>query len=200
MSPSMFVLAMDDGSAWVRGITIATIIVLAYGAALWIAMVVWVYRDAAGRTASPLWRAGAAGMVLVANIPGMLLYLALRPQEPLVESFNRQLEAEAFLREVSRDATCTSCRRTVEADYAFCPYCTARLQTPCDACARLLQASWTLCPYCGAGATGPARAERASERTRPSAPAAAAAPTAAAARAARRPRQQPLHGPAGAGS
>jgi RNA polymerase subunit RPABC4/transcription elongation factor Spt4 len=148
-APSYF-LALDDSSTWIRGVTIATIIVLSYVAAIWLAMITWAYRDASQRMTAPWMRWAAAGLVAAFNIPGLLLYLAIRPPEPLVESYNRQLEAEAFLREVSKDAKCTACQRSVEAAYAFCPYCTAQLQAPCTACERLLRASWTMCPYCAA--------------------------------------------------
>jgi RNA polymerase subunit RPABC4/transcription elongation factor Spt4 len=201
MSSLTLILALDDGSAWIRGLTIATLIVLAYVLALWAAMVVWTYRDAAGRTVSPALRWGATALVAVANVPGILLYLAIRPREPLVESFNRQLEAEAFLREVSRDATCTTCRRTVEADYAYCPYCTAQLQAPCTACERLLRATWTLCPYCAAPRAGDTPAPAVAPTPLPSRGPIAAGrmqPRSTAPRITPLPDAPPLTGPAGA--
>jgi RNA polymerase subunit RPABC4/transcription elongation factor Spt4 len=202
MSSPLVILALDSGSAWIRGLTIASVIVLAYLLTLWVAMVAWTYRDASGRTVSPMMRWGSAALVAIANIPGILLYLAIRPREPLVESFNRQLEAEAFLREVSRDATCTSCRRTIEADYAYCPYCTAQLQSPCTACDRLLRATWTLCPYCATPRTSqpasrPAAAAVAATSRGPIA-AGAMQPWPSAPRITPLTEVQPLTGPAGA--
>lgn len=148
LTSPLFILALDDGSMWIRAITIATFVVVGYVLAMWAAMVAWAYRDACARTADPWIRWGSAALVGICNIPGLLLYLAVRPSEPMVERYNRQLEAEAFLREVRKDTACSSCRRAVDAEFAYCPYCTAELQSPCGSCARMVRSSWTLCAYC----------------------------------------------------
>ncbi len=150
MSFESLILALDSGNMWIRGVTIAAFVIVGYIVAMWIAMAAWAYRDAAARSTDPQTRWLAAGAVVLFNLPGLVLYLALRPSEPLVESYNRQLEAEALLREVSKDAVCATCRRAVGTDYVYCPYCTAQLQSACESCERLLQASWTMCPYCAA--------------------------------------------------
>lgn len=142
-------LAIGDAGTWVRIGTIVGLILTAYVLALWFAMVLWTYRDAKARTVNQQAQAGAVALVALANVPGLLLYLALRPPDQLAESFNRQLEAEAFLHEIEKADACPSCGRSIAEAFVACPYCRARLQEPCAACGRNLRNGWTLCPYCG---------------------------------------------------
>ena len=170
---------------------VAIIAFVAYVLVLWVASVVWTYRDVASRTSDSLTQTIALILVLVFSIPGLLVYLVLRPKDTLMDAYDRQLEAEALLHEIQEQATCPRCRRKIDQDFISCPYCRTSLRTPCDSCARPMSSSWVLCPYCGAeraqpiapaaaAATAelPARPKRASTATY-TPPAAAAAPTVA---------------------
>ena len=130
---------------WITGILVA-----AYMIVMWIALVLWVYRDIESRTGDQFTRTSMTGMVALFNIPGLLLYLAVRPSESLIESYNRQLEMEAFLHDMRAEDPCPGCRRNIEPSFALCPYCRATVQTPCASCARNLKQYWAICPYCGA--------------------------------------------------
>ncbi len=145
---------------WIAGIAVA-----AYMLVMWIALVLWVYRDIESRSVDQFTRTALTAMVAVFNIPGLILYLALRPSEPLVESYNRQLEMEAFMHEMRREDVCSGCQRSVDASFVACPYCRATLQSPCAKCSRSLQQFWAICPYCSAERQGAA----ASPATRPAA-------------------------------
>ena len=151
--------ALESGSLmsalWITGI-----ILVAYLATMWVAMVLWVYRDISSRSVDQGTRTGLTLLVAAFNIPGLLLYLALRPPEPLVESYNRQLESEAFLREIGQENACPQCQRHINASFIACPYCRARVQEPCIECHRNLQTSWTICPYCCAERTPAAARQR----------------------------------------
>jgi len=137
---------------------LAAVISIAYLAALWVAALAWTYRDATARTRDPILQTVAVLLVLVFNLPGLLVYLILRPKDTLADQYDRQLEAEALLHELQEQATCPTCRRRIENDFAVCPYCRSSLRTPCASCARPLQASWVICPYCGADRAEPAAA------------------------------------------
>jgi hypothetical protein len=115
---------------------------------LWVAAVVWTYRDIASRTRDPFSQTVALVLVLVFSLPGLLLYLILRPKNTMADQYDRQLEAEALLHEIQEQATCPSCRRKIEADYIACPYCRTSLRVPCDSCGKALATTWVLCPYC----------------------------------------------------
>jgi hypothetical protein len=143
-------LAIWDGGAWQDLARIAVIGVVAYVLVLWVAALVWTYRDVASRTSDTFTQTIALILVLVFNIPGLLIYLVLRPKDTLMDAYDRQLEAEALLHEIQEQATCPRCRRKVDQDFTACPYCRSALRTPCEQCRRPLEASWVLCPYCRA--------------------------------------------------
>lgn len=170
----------------------AIIALVAYVLVMWVAAVVWTYRDVASRTSDTFTQTIALVLVFAFSIPGLLVYLVLRPKDTLMDSYDRQLEAEALLHEIQEQATCPRCRRKVDQEFVACPYCRTALRTPCESCARPLSSTWVLCPYCSAerpqpaGATAPApaigempiRPKRASTATYtpPAQPAAASAP------------------------
>jgi RNA polymerase subunit RPABC4/transcription elongation factor Spt4 len=120
---------------------------------IWLGIVLWVFRDIRDRTEAVVPRLLSVALVVLFfpgfNLPGLLLYLLLRPRESLDEAYSRSLEQEALLREVGEGAVCYECRQPVEREFLFCPYCRARLREPCERCRRPLSLFWAICPYCG---------------------------------------------------
>lgn len=125
------------------------------GVFFWLAMVIWTYRDMRARSRDILAHLFVVGVVAVLNIPGLVIYLLLRPRETLSESYERSLEEEALLQEIEEKPTCPGCGHRVHVDWQACPYCHTRLKQPCVHCHNLLELSWTLCPYCAADQTQP---------------------------------------------
>lgn len=120
---------------------------------LWLGIVAWTYRDVRSRSRDLTAQVLAVFLVLMffpgMNVPGLLLYLLLRPRETLEEAYARSLEQEALLAEVGEGALCGQCQQPVQKDFLFCPYCQAHLREPCRSCERLLSLYWSICPYCG---------------------------------------------------
>ena len=129
---------------------IAIIVAVAYVLVLWVAALIWAYRDISARTSDTFSQVIALVLVLVFNLPGLLIYLILRPKQTMTETYDRQLEAEALLHEIQEQASCPSCRRRIDDDFVACPYCRTSLRTPCENCSRALATTWVLCPYCSA--------------------------------------------------
>ncbi len=160
------VLAAWPGGSWEATVRLIGVVGGAYLALLWLSAMVWTYRDIRARTRDQLTHIVSVLLVLVFNVFGLFVYLVLRPKETLAEAYERQLEAEALLREVEEQASCPSCRRRIRDDYVLCPYCRTRLREACDTCGRLVGVSWQVCAYCGverrvpAVATAPATSVR----------------------------------------
>lgn len=122
----------------------------AYLAALWLGVVVWTFRDIRSRSRDLVVQVLSTLLVLIFNLPGLLLYVVLRPQETLAEQYERSLEEEALLQDIEGRETnyCPSCKYPVEADFVVCPSCRTTLKEPCAHCRRRLHPHWDICPYC----------------------------------------------------
>jgi RNA polymerase subunit RPABC4/transcription elongation factor Spt4 len=125
-----------------------TAVLAAVGTAVWIALVIWTFRDMRSRSRDVFAQVLAALVVAILNVPGLLLYLILRPSETLTEQYERALEEEALLQEIERRNVCPGCGNPTKEDWRLCPYCHTKLKKPCQHCNRLLELPWTICPYC----------------------------------------------------
>lgn len=128
---------------------IALALVGAYLTALWFCLVVWTFRDIHKRTRDVLVQILATLLVLIFNIPGLVLYLILRPPETLDEQYERALEEEALLEEIRERSACPTCKTHAEPSFLVCPMCATPLKRRCLQCNELLHLGWKLCPYCG---------------------------------------------------
>jgi RNA polymerase subunit RPABC4/transcription elongation factor Spt4 len=128
------------------------IVLVVYGGVVvvtfWLAMVVWAYRDMKARSRDSLAQLLVAVMVLILNVPGLFIYILMRPRETLSEAYERSLEEEALLQEIEEKPTCPGCGQRVQGNWQVCPYCHTRLKKTCGTCRNLLELSWTLCPHC----------------------------------------------------
>jgi len=116
--------------------------------AFWISLVIWTFRDIRSRTRDFFAWLLAILLVLVMGPIGLLLYFLLRPKETLAEVYDRQLEEEALLRDITARRACPDCQAVTEADWLVCPYCQAELRRPCASCSKSLELNWVTCPYC----------------------------------------------------
>ena len=140
---------MEDLSGRRRGLVAGTWLLL-----LWLSIIVWVYRDIRERTRDIGLQVLAVFVVMMFfpgfNIPGLALYLMMRPRESLEEAYSRSLEEEALLREIGDEGLCPSCRRFVERSWRVCPFCQTQLKDVCHECQQLLSFNWVVCPSCTA--------------------------------------------------
>jgi hypothetical protein len=126
----------------------------AFAAALWLSLIIWTYRDIRRRARDPLVRILAILVVAILFLPGILVYLILRPQRTQEEEFQQTLEEEALLQSIEDNPLCPGCGRRVREDWVACPGCYTRLKKPCHKCAKPIELAWNLCPYCGTPAPG----------------------------------------------
>ena len=126
----------------------------AFLAALWISLVVWTYRDIRTRARDPLVQTLATLLVAVLNLPGVLVYLILRPTRTLEDDYQKTLEEEALLQALEDLPLCPGCERRVKDDWQVCPNCHTKLKKNCENCDKLMELPWNICPYCGTPAAG----------------------------------------------
>ena len=131
-----------------RGAQFLLAIGIAYLIALWFALVAWTFRDIEARSRSVFTQVFSTLLVVLFFVPGLLLYLILRPKETLDQAFQRALEEEYLLQDLDDLPLCPGCQRTVDPEFVLCPHCQTALRGPCPACSRLIDLRWDVCPYC----------------------------------------------------
>ena len=132
---------------------------VAFTVIFWLSLIIWTFRDIRSRTQDPLSQILATLLVTVFFIGGLFIYMILRPRQTLAEVYERQLEEESLLAEMTERQTCNNCHARVEADFQICPSCGQKLKRPCPKCERLLELRWAFCPYCATHlAPGPMQA------------------------------------------
>jgi RNA polymerase subunit RPABC4/transcription elongation factor Spt4 len=134
------------------------LIVTAWGgaflAALWLSLVFWTFRDIRNRARDPLARILAVLVVAVLFLPGIVIYLILRPSRTLEEDYQHTLEEEALLQAIEDSSLCPGCGRRVKENWMVCPNCHTKIKKTCHQCGKLMELPWNLCPYCGTPAPG----------------------------------------------
>ena len=103
---------------------------------LWVAVAVWVYRDAERRNHNGLlWGI----FVFIGNIVGLIVYLILRSSSP-------QPSGTVV---AATTAQCPSCAGPIQKSYVACPHCGVKLSKDCSQCGKRAELDWKVCPYCG---------------------------------------------------
>jgi RNA polymerase subunit RPABC4/transcription elongation factor Spt4 len=137
---------------------------VAYFVGFTFALVIWTFRDIQSRSQDVVVQILATLWVAVMNLPGLLIYLILRPSNTLVEAYERSLEEESLLQDIENRLACPNCQQRVQGDFLLCPNCLTQLKKQCPGCSRVLLLKWTVCPYCaheaGAVVTPVAAAQR----------------------------------------
>lgn len=127
---------------------IAVAVMAALTVAFWVSLAIWTFRDIRSRTRDFFAWLLAVLLVLGLGPIGLLLYLLLRPKETLAEVYDRQLEEEALLRDITQRRACPNCQAVTEADWLVCPHCRTELRHTCVSCGKPLELNWVICPYC----------------------------------------------------
>jgi hypothetical protein len=124
---------------------------------VWIAVIIWVYKDAERRRMSGLlW----ALLVFIGNLIGLLIYLIVRQDHPLTEeavpaagkppdAVTTGAVTSAKAPAKAETAVCPACGKTVELSFVYCPHCGTALQRTCPSCGKPTESAWKVCPHCG---------------------------------------------------
>lgn len=121
----------------------------AFLVALWFALVIWTYRDAVQRSRNPVMQVFSTLIVVLFFIPGVAIYLLLRPRETIDERQQRWIEEEYLAQELDEIAACPSCNHTIRDEWIYCPTCRYQLRRACQSCGHLVETTWDVCAFCG---------------------------------------------------
>lgn len=112
---------------------------------LWIAVIVWVYKDAERRGMNGLlWSL----LVFFGHLIGLIVFLIVR-QDNAAPSGQGASASSAPISAVALKSACPNCRQPVEKGFAYCPHCGTALQPVCPSCGKAAAADWKACPHCG---------------------------------------------------
>jgi RNA polymerase subunit RPABC4/transcription elongation factor Spt4 len=126
----------------------------AFLAALWISLIIWTYRDIRSRARDPLVQILSTLLVAVLNLPGVIVYMILRPMRTLEEEYQHTLEEESLLQALEELPLCPGCERRVRDEWQVCPNCHTKLKKACHHCGKLMELPWNICPFCGTPVPG----------------------------------------------
>lgn len=121
----------------------------AFGVALWFALAVWTFRDIGQRSTNLAVQVLATLVVVLGFLPGLVIYLLLRPRETREERYQREIEESYLAQELGALPACPRCSRSVRDEFTFCPDCGTTLRRACASCGRLVDIDWAVCAFCG---------------------------------------------------
>ena len=134
------------------------LILTAWGSAflivLWLSLVTWAYRDIKTRSKDNFIRILTVAVVALLFLPGILIYLIIRPKYTIEEEYQRSLEEEVLLQSLEERPRCPGCNMVVKDDWQVCPSCHTKIRKTCHRCGSLMELSWNLCPFCTTPAPG----------------------------------------------
>lgn len=121
----------------------------AYLVATWFVLIVWTYRDIESRSKNVVTQVFSTLLAVFFWVPGVLLYMLLRPKETLDEAYQKSLEEEYLLQDLQELPVCPTCNHFMHDDWQICPHCNTQLRDGCHNCGKLVDLRWDICPYCG---------------------------------------------------
>lgn len=134
-----------DVFKWVFGIYIVL---------LWMATVIWTYRDIHARHEEALLQVLAVSMALLIPFAGLGVYMMLRPRQTISDRYERSLEEEYLRHDIEEQFVCPQCQRGIDHEFILCPHCHTALRRRCISCDHVIDLTWSICPYCGDDGSG----------------------------------------------
>ena len=134
-----------DVLKWVFGIYIVL---------LWMATVIWTYRDIHARHEEALLQVLAVSMALLMPFAGLGVYMMLRPRQTIADRYERSLEEEYLRHDIEEQFVCPQCQRGIDHEFILCPHCHTALRRRCISCDHVIDLTWSICPYCGDDGSG----------------------------------------------
>jgi hypothetical protein len=119
----------------------------------WFVLVGWVWVDSGERTSNRQARIIYLLLVLVLNIPGLIIYLIVRPSETIEQIYWADLERRYLKYETAELGDCPECGSQLFPGYHFCANCGCDIKKKCPSCGVMISKTARYCAHCGAKIT-----------------------------------------------
>lgn len=109
----------------------------------------WVWVDASERTSKTKLILLYTCLAIFLNIPGLIIYLIIRPSETIEDIYWTDLERRYLKFETAELGDCPKCGEQLFPGLVFCPKCGFRIKRKCPKCGVLINKNHKYCEYCG---------------------------------------------------
>jgi hypothetical protein len=114
----------------------------------WVVVIVWTWFDSSERSTKLFFRITSVLVVAIFNIPGLIMYILLRPKATIEEIYWADLERRYLKFETAELGDCPKCGCQLLPGFLVCPSCNFELRKKCPSCNSYNDKSWKYCPYC----------------------------------------------------
>lgn len=115
----------------------------------WLVIIGWVWIDSSERTSKKGIRFVHMLLAVLLNIPGLIIYLIIRPSETIEEIYWADLERRYLKFETAELGDCPKCGDQLYPGYVFCTNCGYEIKKRCPRCNVLVDKDHKFCEYCG---------------------------------------------------
>ena len=115
----------------------------------WLFVIGWVWVDSGERTSKKNSRIGYILLVVLLNIPGLIIYLIIRPSETIEEIYWADLERRYLKYETADLGDCPECGSQLFPGYVHCTNCGYTIKIKCPQCDVLVDKDHKFCEFCG---------------------------------------------------
>jgi hypothetical protein len=130
----------------------------------WVIVIGWVWTDAGERSTNISFKVLSALLVAILNIPGLIIYLIIRPKQTIAEIYWSDLERRYLKYETAELGDCYECGFQLQPGFVNCPNCSAVIKVKCDGCGVFIDKDWRYCPFCSAKNNSNPKVEDLSEK------------------------------------
>lgn len=120
----------------------------------WLVIVGWVWIDSGERTSKTYARVVYVLIVLLLNIPGLIIYLIVRPSETIEEIYWADLERRYLKYETADLGDCPKCGDQLFPGNVYCSNCGYELKKKCPNCEVVIDKRDKYCSFCGTKLNG----------------------------------------------
>ncbi len=115
----------------------------------WLVIIGWVWIDSGERTSKTSIRVVYLLLVIFLNIPGLIIYLIVRPSETIEQIYWADLERRYLKYETAELGDCPKCGHQLLPRYVHCSNCGNEIKRKCPKCGVLINKDHKFCENCG---------------------------------------------------